>query len=331
MRTCFHAALVVPVLFLGWIRAQAAEPFRFVAIGDSGSGTADQGRVAEQMWDWRKEHPFRLVLMLGDNIYGSTELKGGGNPQRFPGEFDKFYKRFLDQSVRFHAVLGNHDMQTAHGKYEIEDLRRFGIESPTGYYEFTSTRGLVDFFALNTQLSGSAMRKQVEWLRTKLAASKAPWKVVFMHEPLYTPPGRHGPDRVLRQAIEGTLRRGGVQLVLAGHNHFYARMKPIGGIQYVISGGGGRHLYRPAMDPCTKSVREQFHFVAFEVYPDRIHLSAVDENGKVFDEATLDEKSLAAPATGCPATSSITGPGRDPASSRRPSNAKIVGTKLRLS
>jgi acid phosphatase len=300
MGTRLRAILLLSVVLSGRLIGQTEEPFRFLAIGDSGSGTEDQGRIAGRMWEWRERHPYNLVLMLGDNIYGNTEAGGGGSPKRFPAEFDQFYQRFLDQGVRFRAALGNHDLQTGHGKYEIADERRFGIAGPLGYYEFSPAGGLVDFFALNSQLRGRQMHAQIDWLKEKLRASTARWKVVFLHQPLYTPPGRHGPDRAMRAAIEESLNTYGVQLVLAGHNHFYARMKPIGGVEYVVSGGGGRHLYHPAADACTEVVREQFHFVAFDVYPDRIHLSAVDADGVVFDDKTLDAPYLAAATKGCP-------------------------------
>ncbi|MEO7144104.1 MAG: hypothetical protein ABI165_11465, partial [Bryobacteraceae bacterium] len=97
------------------------------------------------------------------------------------------------------------------------------------------------------------------------------------------------------------LRESGVQFVLAGHNHFYARMKPIGHVEHIISGGGGRHLSRPEPDGCTEAVRETFHFTAYEVLPDAVRMFAVGEDGKVFDEATIDRAYLDAAETGCAA------------------------------
>ena len=246
--------------------------------------------------------------MLGDNIYGSTEVTGGGSPKRFQGEFDRYYQRFEESGVIFHAVLGNHDRQTGDGKFEIEDRKRFGIDGAQGYYKFSSPekfnvqgRTLVDFFAFNSEIHGREMADQIAWLKQSLKASTALWKVVYMHRPIYTPKGRHAPDLSLRKAIEQTLKDNGVQLVLAGHNHFYGRMKPIGHIEYLVSGGGGGHLYRPEPDACTEIVRREFHFLAFDVYPDRIQLWAIGEDGKVFDKATIDPAFLASASNACAA------------------------------
>lgn len=58
--------------------ADAQQPFRFIVVGDTGSGSPAQQRVSNQMWSWMQEHPLKLVLMLGDNIYGNHEISGGG-------------------------------------------------------------------------------------------------------------------------------------------------------------------------------------------------------------------------------------------------------------
>src|ERR1700749_3840851 len=160
--------------FLFAALASAQQPFRFVAIGDTGSASPAQGRVAEQMWQWRETHPFDIVLMLGDNIYGTTELTHGGDPKLFPKKFDAYYKRFQDKGVVFHAAVGNHDMQTNHAQGEIDDVARFGMLGPDGYYKFSSpdsyavnSRPLAEFFAINSELHGEKFDAQIAWLKAE--------------------------------------------------------------------------------------------------------------------------------------------------------------------
>ena len=52
--------------------AAAPGSIRFAIIGDSGRGDRWQQEVADQMVAWRARFPFTFVLMLGDNIYGSS-------------------------------------------------------------------------------------------------------------------------------------------------------------------------------------------------------------------------------------------------------------------
>ena len=290
------------------MNGQSAEPFRFIAMGDTGSGSSAQQRVSDQMWQWMQSHPFQLALMLGDNIYGNTEITGGGNPRYFHEKFDLQYERLREKGVVFHASIGNHDMQTNHAQGEIDDKRRFGILGPDGYYTFNSPaqynvkgKPLVAFFALNSELKGDKMTQQVEWLKEQLGKSDAVWKVVFLHHPLYTVRGQHAPALVLRGLIEDSLRQNHVQLILAGHNHFYARMKPLDGEVQVIAGGGGRHLAFPLNDKCAAITARKYHFLSVDVLPDKVRVVAIDEYGKVFDDAAIDPLYLQQTTQGCPA------------------------------
>ena len=283
------------------------EPFRFIAIGDTGSGSPAQQRVADQMWTLMQKHPFHSVLMLGDNIYGNTELTGGGSPRFFHQKFDLQYERFQERGVVFHAAVGNHDMQTDHAQAEIDDQKRFGILGPDGYYKFSSPenfgvngRPLMDFFAINSELRDEKMTRQVKWLRAELEKSNAIWKAVFLHHPLYTVRGQHAPAVILRGMIEESLKKNHVQIILAGHNHFYARMKPVDETVQVITGGGGRHLAFPRGDRCAEISARRYHFTEVEVYPDKLDITATDQYGETFDQKSIDAEYLKTPAKGCP-------------------------------
>ena len=297
---------VLPFLFFLPL-CTGQEPFRFIAIGDTGSGSQPQQRVSDQMWERMKTHPFQLVVMLGDNIYGNHEVSGGGDPRFFHDKFDLQYTRFQERGVVFHAVVGNHDMQTNHAQAEIDDQKRFGILGSDGYYKFSSPenfrvkgRPLMEFFAINSELRHEKMMRQVEWLKAELAKSDAIWKVVYLHHPLYTVRGQHAPALVLRGMIEQSMKQNHVQLILAGHNHFYARMKPVDQMVQLISGGGGRHLAFPFGDRCAEISARRYHFLEVEVYRDKVHVTAIDQFGDVFDEKTIDEDYLKTPAKGCP-------------------------------
>ncbi len=296
---------VLPFL-LPFLHAQ--EPFRFVAIGDTGSGSVEQKRVAEQMSRWIQDHPFKLVLMLGDNIYGNHEFSGGGDPRFFHDKFDLQYAGFEQQGVEFHAAIGNHDQQYQNGQAEIDDVKRFGILGPEGYYKFSSPaefdvkgRPLVDFFCINSGLENPEQRRgQVEWFARETAKSKATWKVLFLHEPLYSVRAFHAPAAGLRAQLRESLEKNHVQLVLSGHNHFYARMKPVDGTMQIISGGGGRHLYSPSNDSCAAIVARKYHFTSVEVYSDKIQISAIDDRGEIIDRVTETMKDLQTETNGCP-------------------------------
>ena len=240
--------------------------------------------------------------MLGDNIYpGGGER--GGSPFLFRERFDAMYKPLLLQGVKFYTTLGNHDLEKDTGVAEVADKTRFHILQDTGYYSFdtneeVSGRPLVEFFSLNSNrlLSLNDDPAQIAWLSKALNDSKAIWKIAFFHHPIYAPEGPHPAAVGIRMGIEKLLNAASVQLILSGHDHFYARMKPINGFVQTISGGGGQDLKTPHTNTETARALEVFHFVYFEVFPDRIEFSAVPVTGFPFDHGRIPLSMLPAAA-----------------------------------
>ena len=76
---------------------------KFAAIGDNGTGDRPQYEVAQTMASVRAAFPFDLVIMLGDNMYGSQR------PADYVKKFEQPYAALLSAGVKFQASLGNHD------------------------------------------------------------------------------------------------------------------------------------------------------------------------------------------------------------------------------
>ena len=102
---------------------------------------------------------------------------------------------------------------------------------------YTFKKGNVRFFALDSNYFD---RAQADWLEKALADSTEDWKICFFHHPLYSSGGRHGSETDLRSQLEPLFLKYGVQVVFAGHEHFYERLKPQKGIYYFVNGGGAK-------------------------------------------------------------------------------------------
>ena len=278
---------------LVFLAANKGPLFSFVAFGDMGCDCKAQQQIASQMIRWHQQYPFDTVVMLGDNIYPSGSIRGG-NKSLFPDRFDKYYQPLLSKGVKFYATLGNHDAETNKGQDEIADKNRFHILGDQGYYSFSPAkeidgRPLITFFVLNSErlLRLNDDPAQIAWFSKQLAESKAIWKVVYFHEPIYAPGGGHKPEDNLRQGIEKIMMAAGVQLVLAGHDHFYARLKPENGINYIISGGGGRDLVTPREGEVAAVIARKHHFIYFEVFPDELSFKAIPASGDPLDQGSI--------------------------------------------
>ncbi len=283
------------------------KPFPFAVIGDNGCGCSGQKLVADQLLNWYKKKPFGMVLMLGDNIYPESSFFGGlkgGDPRLFKKRFDDYYQPLLDNKVKFFATLGNHDMEADRGRSMIADKERFHMIGSLGYYSFEpeDQKSLITFFAVNSipMVDGDTDKGQIEWLRETLKVTNSTWKVVYMHHPIYTGAGGHRADQGLLNALETVLVDGGVQLVLSGHNHYYARTKPQKGITYFTAGGGGRDLVSVKSTGQLEKAVEDYHFMYFEASYNRLDYWAISGDGKELDRGFLEPHPKTAPTEHTP-------------------------------
>lgn len=263
--------------------------FRFVALGDTGTGKKAQFEVAERLADFHAKRPYDTVLMLGDNIYQS------GKAADLEKKFAQPYAPLLKEGVKFYPVLGNHDVRQGRDAQVHYALFNMGGQS---YYSFVkgsaSEENLVAFFALDSTVVNEA---QLRWLEQALTATTARWKIVYLHHPLYSSGKAHGSDTKLRVQLEPLLVRHHVTAVLAGHEHFYERIVPQQGIYHFISGAGGQ-LRRGDLrrnTSLTAAGNDQVNsFMFFEVQHERIQFWAIGASGEVLDQGSITQVSLKA-------------------------------------
>ena len=245
---------------------------RFAIIGDTGTGSSKQQEVADLMVQYRAVFPFEFVLMMGDNLYGSE------TPADYKGKFQNVYQTLLDNKVKFYATLGNHDQPN---ERFYANFNMNGKE----YYRFT--KGNVAFYSLNSNYMD---KTQLKWLEDQLAKDTSEWKICFFHHPPYSSGGKHGSDKELRKVVEPLFVKYGVNVVLAGHEHFYERIKPQQGIYYFISGAGGklREGNVKESSPLTdKAFDSDMSFMLAEVAENQLYFQVISRTGQTVDAGVL--------------------------------------------
>ena len=245
---------------------------RFALIGDTGTGTEKQKDLADLLLRSRQIFPFEFVLLVGDNLYG------GEKPADYKAKFEDVYRPLIDQQVKFYASLGNHD-EPAQRFYE-----HFNMDGKE-YYRFT--RGNVAFYALNSNYMD---KKQIDWLQSELAKDRSDWKIAFFHHPPYSSGGKHGSSTQLREIVEPIFTRYNVNVVMAGHEHFYERIKPQKGIFYFISGAGGKLRKGDVKEGSTltaKAYDQDMSFMLVEIVKDTMHFQVLSRTGETVDSGVL--------------------------------------------
>ena len=223
------------LLWFGLLVATRSYGQRFAAIGDYGYAGPAERDVANLVKGWDPE----FIITLGDNNYdlGDSMTIDQNIGQYYHAYIGNYKGRYGPRAStnRFFPSLGNHDYYTRNGE-AYRDY--FTLPGNGRYYDFV--RGDVHFFALDSDPAEpdgvSATSVQAQWLRARLAASTARWKVVYLHHAPYSS-GAHGNT----PALQWPFREWGASVVLAGHDHHYERLS-VDGLPYFVNGLGGRSV-----------------------------------------------------------------------------------------
>ena len=253
---------------------------KFAVLGDFGTGESDEIAVATQMLQEFKQADFDFVLTVGDNIYPN------GNAKYFAKHFEEPFAGLLQERVKFYGVLGNHDVEE--GRKDQCNYPLFNMGG-SAYYSISRGNGLIDFFMLDSTDFGVG---QANWLEHGLRNSHAVWKVVALHHPLYSSGKKHGSNLKLRTILEPMLTKYQVQVVFAGHDHLYERLKLQQGIQHFVTGAGGK-MRRGDIDPRSTlramSYDEDNSFMLIEVDERQMNFKSINEKGVVIDSGVIKQ------------------------------------------
>ena len=132
----------------------------------------------------------------------------------------------IGQSMPILNITGNHD-------YLKGVVRRLEYRFPLVFSYFLDSRigdnmvytlnyGNLQLFVLDSNREFFHLWSQRQWLKEQLRSSKAKWKVLFLHHPLYSIKGHN--NLVQRWMFDDLVRDYGIDLVMQGHEHAYARM-----------------------------------------------------------------------------------------------------------
>ena len=211
------------------------EPFTFMALGDAQNGL-EQWSTSYQAAVLR--HPeVRFTLMAGD-LVDRGDLRAQHDDLLY-GAASAF------ATIPFVPVLGNHDhINGGDGLFtRLFVLPRGGPVADEHCYAFEY--GGLQVVVLDST-DAASLSSQAKWLDQKLRASKARFKVVSFHHPVWSTYGARDNEDV-REALMPVIDRNHVDLVLNGHDHAYARTLPVvvgepkdGGTVYVVAFSGSK-------------------------------------------------------------------------------------------
>ncbi len=250
----------------------AFAPFRALVFGDSGTGSGEQYALSRLM----SRESFDLVLHTGDVGYPD------GADADFQDGFFEPYAWLLPEKTVF-PTIGNHDMGPDNRSRDyLADFETPANNEERSRLYYSFTWGCAKVVSIESSLLFKRPGPHLDWLARELASRELPWLVLVMHVPVYST-GPHGDSVELARTIEPLLARNKVDLVLAGHDHLYARGAK-DGWTYVVTGGGGAKLYRVMNHHSWPEVTEScHHYVTLDVSATKIAGTMVRVDGSIGD------------------------------------------------
>ena len=297
-----------------WIQFTTAEktnmPFSFIYVGDAQNYIYDLwSRLIRE--GYKKAPEANFIIHVGDLIDDAHNEE----------EWHEWFAAggWIHRTLPSLAIPGNHEYRPLYNKdiplrkksLSIQWNHQFtlpenGIDALPETSYFIDYQG-VRFIALN---SNEKIDEQTIWLEETLKNNPHKWAIAFLHHPIYSAStSRDNPKR--RQAWKPLFDEYGVDLVLQGHDHSYARgssslieknlstgtnTKDVTGTVYVVSVSGPKQYdvkkdwkeYDISLD---KSGQDKQLFQVITIDDNKLSYKSYTAIGDLFDSFELIKNS----------------------------------------
>ncbi|MFH1434419.1 MAG: metallophosphoesterase family protein [Pseudomonadota bacterium] len=253
-----------------------ADPFRIAVYGDTRSNHDDHRDVMDRVV---LEAP-NLALLNGD-------LVGSGDDEGLWVTFFDVEQAVL-MTFPLYPCLGNHE-QSGDLYVEYFVLPENSPSAERYYWVRYATAAVIAIDLYTNSFNTSS--DQYAWIEETLqAASDNPGirhiLIELHHGPYHS--GSHGSNASVRSDLAPLFEAHGVDIVFSGHDHCYER-GTVGGVKYVVSGGGGAPLYSIDGDWWTEESESVLHYCILDIHGPRLEFTAKRLDGSTLDHFILGE------------------------------------------
>jgi len=248
-------------------------------------------------WDVFREVIHTMKIHQPEFTVGIGDLVGNG---RSEWQYIQLKNELHQLPVPHYLFAGNHDYDGSYNNWIPENFNKYLEGNSQNNYRFWRSE-FCAFIGLdpneNFPVEIQKGSEQYEWfLKTITSESwkKAPWKIVFVHQPPFSQgwKGYQGEKRI-QDLLRPFWESGQIDLVISGHTHDYERLileHQSGKTAFLIVGGAGGNLEpddelenSPKMDLVIRA----HHFGLIKANSQILEFSAIDVNGNQIDSFML--------------------------------------------
>jgi predicted phosphodiesterase len=258
--------------------ASSATAVKFLVFGDTRTQPSILNSVAAQMVaTYQSDAAYQTILLhTGDWVGGDTE--DYWTAEFFPT--NQADLRTMEATLDIQGARGNHEgTGTIYAKYwPYPYVNAF-------YWSFDY--GPAHVAVVDQYVAYNPGSAQYTWLQSDLAGNTKPWKFIILHQPGYSA-GYHEDDINVQNDIQPLCEQYGVQVVFAGHNHYYARCAK-NGIKHITAGTAGAPQYdpNPNYSQYVEFCAKEYHFCKVAIADNQLNCWALKPDGTVIDSFML--------------------------------------------
>jgi hypothetical protein len=215
----------------------SATTVNFVSYGDNRDNPSIQNTVAGLVDKLFQSDPsYQTFNLVCGDLTSAGDTDSNWTSQMFSSSFANIRTELANLS--YLPVMGNHE---GSGSLFLRYFPQPYVAA--GYWSFDY--GPVHVVMMDQYVSYGSGSAEYNWVKSDLAATTKKWKVVMIHEPGWSANGGHANNSTIQSVYEPLFEQYQVAMVVAGHNHYYARAM-VNGIPELTIGTGGAPLYSPA-------------------------------------------------------------------------------------
>lgn len=271
--------------------AERSGAFSFIYLGDAQNDLRSRWARAIRR-AFQQEANARFIVHAGDLINRSNADEEWAEWHEAAG--------FIHQMIPAVPTPGNHEYRRdslgklvldPHWKVQFNLPRNGpgGMQDAVYYLDYQDLR----MISLNSQLimlDSTAAAIQEKWLEKVLSSSPKKWNIVVMHHPVYST-AKNRDNTILRERFKPIFEKYGVDLVLQGHDHTYARgglgkKRPV----YLLSVAGPK-MYESDSERWMEVATSQTQlYQVIKLTDNKLYFSSYKLNGQLFDSFELSKK-----------------------------------------
>jgi 3',5'-cyclic AMP phosphodiesterase CpdA len=274
--------------------ASDATSVKFFMYGDTRTYIASNDSLCARMVsDYTSDAGYQtIVLHAGDWVENDNEATW--TSQWFDPNYANYTNlKTASRNMAFMGCPGNHEVNGDTSGIRAVYRKYWPFPYPGSTLDYSFDYGPMHITCLDqTTVNGGGdpmtiTAGQLTWLEADLAASSKPWKIIVLHHPGWTCGGGHTDNTQVQLQIQPLCLTYGVQMVVAGHNHYYSRAV-VSGVQHITTGGGGASLYTPACtDPEIVTSSKSLDYCKVSISGDTLTCNVYSNTGTSLDSFTV--------------------------------------------